>query len=293
MTMRTVGALFLAAVIGPGLAWAQHRVDEQRPAAPDARVHIENLGGSIRVIGWDREEVAVKGTLGSGADGLDFSGGPNRIQIEGDYEHPPHGGNADLEIFVPQGAEVEVEGFSANINVAKVTGQVAASTVNGDITVACDAREIRIETVNGSLDITGKAARVEAESVNGSVKVRGSSGEVEASTVNGELLVDGGTFKRASLGTVNGSIRFVGNLAASASLDIESVGGDVRLVLPADVSADFTIATFSGEIVNDLGPAAEKISRYTSEKELRFSTGSGGARVSVETLSGTVKLEKQ
>jgi len=35
------------------------------------------------------------------------------------------------------------------------------------------------------------------------------------------------------------------------------------------------------------------VSHYTSEKELEFSTGGGGARVSIHTLSGSVTLRKR
>jgi hypothetical protein len=59
------------------------------------------------------------------------------------------------------------------------------------------------------------------------------------------------------------------------------------------VSADFSASTFSGEIENELGPAAQKSSRYTSEKNLSFSTGTGGAKVSVQTLSGAIRLRKR
>ena len=41
--------------------------------ARDGRVHIENMAGTIRVIGWARDEVAVTGTLGSGAGDLGCS----------------------------------------------------------------------------------------------------------------------------------------------------------------------------------------------------------------------------
>jgi DUF4097 and DUF4098 domain-containing protein YvlB len=67
----------------------------------------------------------------------------------------------------------------------------------------------------------------------------------------------------------------------------------VELALPANVSADFSISSFSGEIENELGPPARKASRWTSEKELSFTTGSGGAKVTVETLSGDIRLRKR
>jgi len=88
-------------------------------------------------------------------------------------------------------------------------------------------------------------------------------------------------------------VRFEAGLSARATLSVESVSGGVDLLLPASLGAEFTVSTFSGAITNELGPAAEKSSRWTPEKELSFTTGSGGARITVETLSGAVNIRKR
>jgi DUF4097 and DUF4098 domain-containing protein YvlB len=291
---KTIGALVLATALAPALASAQLKVDEQRKAAPNARIEIDNQAGSIRVIGWDQQQVQVTGTLGKGAEGLDFDGSREHIEIDVESGSAvPFSIESHLEIHVPAGAHLEIEGFASQIDVSSVTGTVEASTVNGSIDVEGKASEVSVETVNGSLNIAGPARQVEADSVNGTVTIRGASGAVEASTVNGTLTVEGTTFSRASLETVNGSVRFAGALDRTATLSVESVGGSVHLELPKDVSADFSISTFSGDIHNQFGPEARRTSRWTQEKELRFSTGSAGARVSVETLSGTVTLSNK
>jgi len=286
-------AVILSLVAGPGLVWAQSKVDERRPAAPDGIVQIENTDGSTRVIGWDKGEVQVTGTLGRRAQGVEITSDSRRTRISVEVEGAPHGVKNDLEIRVPAGSRLTIESFSADITVADVTGTVEAESVNGSITVSGGARTIGVQTVNGSVLIKGPATRINAESVNGSVTIREASGEIEASTVNGELAVAGASFDRARLETVSGSLRFEGALGGRATLEVETVSGGVELILPAAVSADFSVSTFSGEIENELGPPARKSSRYTPEKELSFSTGSGGADVSVQTLSGNIALRKR
>jgi predicted membrane protein len=291
---RILGALLLVgAAASPGLTSAQEDVDARRKANPDCRVEIENMAGSIRVIGWAREEVQVTGELGRGAEGLDISGSPDDIQIEVDVHGPGFHVNSDLEIHVPAGAEVDIEAFNADITVSKVTGSVEANTVNGNIRVDGSRGEVDVQTVNGDVEVSGTATKALAESVNGTVRIRGVSGDVEALTVNGELVVTGGQLHRGSLETVAGSIRFEGGLASGADVDIESVSGEVELLLDPDVSADIQVSSFSGEIENDFGPESESVSRYTSEKELRFETGGGDARISIETLSGNVYLRRR
>ena len=44
------------------------------------------------------------------------------------------------------------------------------------------------------------------------------------------------------------------------------------------------------EPIRLIGPEARRTNQYTPEKELSFTTGGGGARVSIETFSGAVKI---
>jgi DUF4097 and DUF4098 domain-containing protein YvlB len=286
-------ALVLATVLVPAWALAQTPVDRKRPAAASGKVTIENMSGSVKVTGWDRAEVQVKGTLGEGAE-LSFAGGENQTSIEVEAEHGnPMGIKSDLEVLVPSGSSVSIEGFSSTIVVSGVTGSVSAETVNGSITQSGTAKGVELQSVNGAIEVTKASGRIQAEAVNGAVTVRDASGELEASTVNGKLLVTGGSFDRVALESVSGGVRFEAGLSAKAALSVESVSGSVELFFPAGFGAEFSVSTFSGAITNELGPAAEKSSRWTPEKELSFTTGSGGARVSVETLSGAVSIRKR
>ncbi|MCL4821948.1 MAG: DUF4097 family beta strand repeat protein [Vicinamibacteria bacterium] len=286
-------SLVFAAALAPlaPLAFAQQAVDKKLPAAPDVAVDVENPGGTVKVLGWDREEVQVTGRLDRRADGLLFDGGPRRIRIGVESSGPGFGYDSDLEIRVPHGARVSIDGFSTEIEVRDVHGAVEAESVNGSMRVSGSRGAVDLETVNGSVQFEGPATRVQASSVNGRVTVRGASGVVDAETVNGPLEVVGGTFSRADLETVNGSVLFGGSLEKGAVLDVESVSGDVELRLGAPVDADFTIGTFSGRVDNRLSDArAEKVSLWTEEKELRFSVGAGSAKVTIETLSGSITI---
>lgn len=295
MKVKLVLSVSVAAALGLAApcAQAQQKVEARRAAAADALVEIDNPAGSITVTGWDRNEVMVAGDLGAGASGLDFTGSGSRIRIGVDTERNPHGVISSLQIQVPRRSRLQIESFAGSIVVAESSGTISAETVNGSITIGGQAKEISAESVNGSVQIAGASTHTRAETVNGSVIVRGASGELDASTVNGRLEVSGGTFDRAHLETVSGSLSFDGGLASGATLEAETVSGSVTLVLPAGVAADFSVSTFSGGIDNALGPPAARVGEHTTEKELEFSTGGGGASVSVHTLSGGITLRKK
>jgi DUF4097 and DUF4098 domain-containing protein YvlB len=287
-------AAFVVAVLGVAPAWlsAQSTVDQKRPAAPDGIVSIENMAGSVKVVGWDKSEVQVRGSIGDGGE-LSFTGGGKRTHVEIESDRNPMGVKSDLEVFVPAGSSVEVEGFQASISVAGVVGAVTAETVNGSISHSGAARQVELQSVNGSIDVAKASGRVQAEAVNGSVVLKDVSGDLEASTVNGKLHVIGGAYDRVQIESVAGNVRFDAGLSSRATLSIETVSGPVELLLPGNVSAEFQVSSFSGAIANELGPAAEKRHKWTPQTEISFSTGSAGARITIETLSGAIQIRKR
>lgn len=289
---RTIAAAVLAVAAPAAPPALAAQVDERRPAAADGLVEIENPAGSVRVVGWGKAEVAVTGALGRRAS-LNLTGDGRRTRVEVEVEGHPHATRSDIEVRVPAGSRLSVESFASSIVVSEVTGPVTAETVNGSVSIAGSVKEVSAESVNGSVEVSGSPTRVHAGTVNGALTIRGARGELTASTVNGEVrVVAGGTFERAQLESVSGAIHFEGALAPRADLRAQTVSGEVELVLPASVAADFTVSTFSGNIDTDFGQARYRTGRHSPQKELTFSTGGGGAKVAIETLSGSITLRR-
>jgi len=291
-TVAVAASAVLALLAMPAVASAQYKLDEKRAASPDGSVEIENAVGSIRVIGWNRPEIAVTGSLGAGAEGLDFSGGPKRARIEVEVEGNPHSVSSDLEIHLPAGSRIEINSFSASVSVTDVTGTVSAETMSGSISVSGAAREVSAHTVQGAIDVTGPIPSVEAEGVNGPITVKGATGTVSASTVDGRLSLTGTSFARAEIQGVSAPILFEGSLAKDADLSVQTVSGSVSLTLPASLSAEVSISTFSGAVQNDFGDTTPSRSRHGRRSD-EFTIGAGDARISIETLSGTIALRKK
>jgi len=268
-------------------------VDERREAAADGVVEIENIAGSVKVMGWNEAAVQVTGTLASGAE-LEFESSGKRTTIEVEVEgHNPMEAASDLEVRVPAGSRLEIEGVRLDVEVSGVTGSVEVETVEGGITQAGAAKEVSLQSVMGTVDVTGATGHIQAETVNGTVTIRESSGQLEASTVNGELVVSDGPFERVALESVAGEIRFEADLTAQARLDIETVSGSVELFVSPGIKAEFALSSFSGGLENELGIGTVEQESLVPAKELNFSTGAGGARISVETLSGNVHIRKR
>lgn len=297
---RALWTLAVALALGVPAA-AQSRIDERRPAAPDGVVEIENAAGSIKVIGWNREEIQVTGTLGARAEGLDFVSRPLRARIQVEVQGNPNRVTSDLEIRVPAASRLQIESHSASIEIRDVSGRVKAESITGTISVAGSSAEVEVESVSGAITVSAPAQRVRASNVNAGITVRGASGVVDAETVNGRLEIQGGAFQEARFQTVNGPLSFDGQLPTGATLDVETVNGSIELRLPAGLGADFSISSWGGEIESDfaiqLGPGSIRGGRGRRhdghEKELHFTTGGGGAKVAITTLNGPITLRKK
>lgn len=292
-TLQTILlSLLLALLLTPAVRAAKP-VDETRAANPDARISIENVAGSVRVTGWDGNEVHVTGTVGDATEGLSVTGGPDHLSIEVEIPRGNHGGDvsADLEIQVPAGCQLEVETVSASIDATELSGRAELSSVSGSITLAGRPSGADVETVSGAIQIRGSGTPVDVESVSGSITLTGVAGQVDVSTVDGSIAVTSEEIRRGDFEAVSGDIRISGALAADAHLDIEGHSSSITLAVPSGTSARFDVTTFSGDIDNGLGPAAESAGGYAPGKSLEFTLGSGSAEVSIETFSGNVVLK--
>ena len=95
---RAALALVTALALPAGLA-AGTTVDQKHPAAPDGEVTIENMAGSIKVTGWDRAEVQVRGTIADSAE-LEITGSERKLHVEVSPERNPMA-KSDIEVMVP------------------------------------------------------------------------------------------------------------------------------------------------------------------------------------------------
>ena len=268
-------------------ALAQEEIDLSKSASSDGSVEISNISGSIRVIGWDRDEVKVTGTLGKGVERLDFDVDGRETEIEVVY--PKFGRNvksSHLEIHVPEKSLVAVETVSASIDVSKVQGNVQLESVSGDVTVTGEPSDLEAQSVSGKVRISVSTMEVEIESVSGKIELEGTIQEIGAATVSGGIEIEVSGSRRLEVESVSGSIHFIGDLAKNGDYNFDAFSGTTILELPSNVNADFEIDTFSGSIENTF--ANEKSSGSKS-----FTIGSGGADVTIDTFSGFVKIVKK
>ena len=290
---KALAAVAAVTAFAAGPAWAERMVDESADAHPRGEVDIANTAGQVTVTGWDHEQVKVSGELGAGAERLLFEADGRRTEIKVIL---PRGsssrGSSDLEVMVPKGSRVSINGVSAEIMIREVEGALRLQTVSGEIDVEVYGEDVEAKTVSGQITIRGQEvpALLVLNTVSGDADISRIRGELVANSVTGDLDISSAELARARIRTTNGDIDLSTGLAEDGRVDMEAINGDLRLDIINDVNAEFDIETFNGSINNDFGPDAEAVSRYTPGKSLRFTEGDGSSRVRIKTLNGTISL---
>lgn len=282
-------SMALAVLTSVGAAEAQQRIAQARPISPDAYIKIWSLEGSVRVIGWDRDTVAVTGTADAGAGSFFLHGDRDsgKIGFQGGS-----GSRADLEVRVPARSTVWVKTSSASVEVSGVTGAADLYSVTGRIQVNGQMRQLYAESMGGGIELVASAPSIRAKTGGGSIRLRGSGADVSLSTVDGSMSIAAPQFQRGRFESISGNILFDGDLDRGGSTTFQSHSGTVELRLPATASLDFLLSTYEGEVQSDFAMPPFGGSRDLRGSELAFSNGSGGADVTVRTYSGRIVLRQ-
>ena len=161
---------------------------------------------------------------------------------------------------------------SGNVDLRTASGDVLLETGSGDLTVsAVQGTSLRLETGSGNVTITdGKAGTLHVETGSGDIEATGSSG-------------DDVSFETGS-GNVDVSL-----VTTFRSLSVQTGSGDVTLRVPPTVGAEVDLDTGSGDI--DLGDLTLQVRRIEHD-HITGTLGDGKGRLSVETGSGNVRLQK-
>jgi len=273
------------------------RIEVRRLVTPTVSVRFSGSFATLRIVGWAHDSVAITGTVPADARFETGWAGSESERVGGmkGYLEPadPKGVTlpaGEIEIRVPERARVWSKAGSASIDVSGVRGGLDLAIVGGSIRVAGSPSELRVDAMDGTIEIVGTPQWLRAKSASGDIVVRGGSEDAAISTVSGALRVGDGRFERLRLESVAGAVTFAGELARGAALDIDSHGGDVELLTTRKQGADYELSSIAGRIENRWGTPAPVVGREGRGMSLAFSTAGGGARITVRSFKGTIRL---
>lgn len=286
--MKTYMAGWAALLLAAPLH-GQTVVERTLPFAPDGAFRVMVMEGTVRARPWDRDSVRVVARLGAEARGGFYMG----VSPKGDGGKMAveDGGPAEVEVFLPRGASVWIKTSGGSIDVAGIDGTVDVFSVTGAIRLGGSPRSLHAESMGGALVLDGAPRVARIRTGAGAIQVRGGGSDLTLSSVSGDIVVAGtAPLRRALVETVSGRVLVRAALSTGSTLVVNSHDGAVDLVLPAGTDAEFVVSTLEGELHNRLTGRGARKTTGLRGRELSFTSGFGGAEVTVRTFSGAVTV---
>jgi len=210
-----------------------------------------------------------------------------------------HNINGDISAEAATGNEVEVSAVKhagrrgdpdeVLIRVAERDGNAVVCVIypNSNTDENCEEHRGNDTEVDFTVRVP-RGVALSANAVNGDVEATGLTADVEATSVNGAVRMetDGGD---ATASSVNGSVTAIVRSLGQRTLKFSSVNGSVNLSLPAGINADIDAQTVNGSIDTDF-PVS--VRGRMSPRHIAGTIGTGGRRLDLETVNGSIRLRK-
>ncbi|HSK20826.1 MAG TPA: hypothetical protein VK912_16855 [Longimicrobiales bacterium] len=297
MRRRFAAVLLVAAGLAAATALpasAQRVINERFAAAPDGYVRVQNIAGSIKLIGWDRDSIAVTGKVhDTPAERFEVHRSGDGVKIGLWDTTVERAEPSYIEVRVPARSRVWVRTGSAAVFVEGVSGTLDVNAVGGDIEVRGAPAEVFAESMTGRLTLDVRTSVARAKTVTGAILLRGTIADATATSVSGNVLLEDAFVRRGSFESVDGELRFVGELRRGASLDFVTHAGAVEFLLPAATDAEFRYSTYEGGLRSEFKTPIRSSSSKIKGSEQNFVLGQGGAQVSVRTFRGRLTVRSR
>jgi DUF4097 and DUF4098 domain-containing protein YvlB len=256
---------------------------------PRGTVNVECPGGDIEVTGTERNEIVVHAKNESG--GIRFTSSGANATLEPSSSR----GCSDARFVLsgPAGVHLVAHTWSGSLTVRGVHGDVEAHAQSGDVDVRDAGGHLEAESLSGDVTVEATRGDVVLHSLSGDVSLTGARGNAEVETVSGDIELHDIVARQVRTSTTSGDVTFAGAILGDGRYEFSTHSGELQLELPANVGAQLSLSTFSGEI-DTAFPITIRAGQHdigvSTSKKLNFSLGSGSARIIAETFSGNVTL---
>jgi hypothetical protein len=201
--------------------------------------------GSIRVQGWDGNDVKVTARLQANGESdadaqallkdIRITSDGRRVSSEGpDSDRGRRSGwSASYVVMVPRRFDLSLEAYNGSLGVDGVTGKLDLGTHNGSVTLTDVGGDVHARTQNGSLNVrlagtSWSGEGLDAVTQNGSVRLAvpaSYAATLETGTVNGRINTDipitvQGRISRQLSVPLNGGGRTIRAMTTNGSVNI-------------------------------------------------------------------------
>jgi DUF4097 and DUF4098 domain-containing protein YvlB len=261
------------------------------------RLSLETINGSVEIIGWERDAVAVTGNKYASKEDvmkaikIDAASQSDSLSIR--VVRPVENNcncGASFQLKVPRKILLDL--------VRSSNGSVRVESVDGKARLVSSNGSVKIWAVNGDVDITTSNASIEVGQFQGAAMLRTSNGRIKADGVKGTFeavtsnaSIDA-TIQEPANGvpiaakSSNGSVTLALLSWKNNPVRVTTSNASVNLRLPDGVNAQLTADTSNGSISSDFEMTTNKFGKTHVEAKL----GSGGPAIDLNTSNGSIRL---
>ena len=270
-------------------ARATSKLDTTVTISKDGTVDLQLVSGEIIVNAGSGNQVRIHAWSERGV--LEFSASPSRVSLD---VHSQRGrmGDTRYEVTVPTGVRLQLKSVSGQITTHGVGGELEAGAVSGDIDVSDATGRVELQSVSGDVRADRVSGEVRVDAVSGDVSIGRITGTLEVETVSGEMTLEQAKLSSLRSETVSGDLTYDGTLDPSGRYEFHSQSGDIRLRIPANAGGTVRVETFSGDIDSDFQLTMQPGGSGGRPRRQEFTFGKGGSRITAETFSGDINIEK-
>jgi hypothetical protein len=228
------------------------------PVNGPVTVIVEQVGGDLQVVGWERAEVTAKTD-------------DNALQLVMEAEVMRTRSDGDLIIYLARDAALRILNVGGDADLRAVAGMIEITSVGGDLQMR-NVGAVQIVSVGGDLSLRGCSGAFQARSVGGDASLHEIKGDVVL-TVGADL------YLRGPEGNVTAR---VGSDAAlylhpqpGKTVNVQA-GSDILLRLPAKTDVELDLQGCDDESIRVDLPGVEPVQMGMSRAVVM---GSGGAKI--------------
>jgi DUF4097 and DUF4098 domain-containing protein YvlB len=238
-TMKLKALILFLSFFFLGFICSAETIEKEFKVSPGKKLDVDlKTGGSLKIVGWDKDIVRVKSYL-RGRDAKDCkveveeeSGG---VRIYSYYEGRRNNYSSDLdfEINVPNKFNLSLETMGGGITIDNVEGTIDGRTMGGPLDLTGLKGSLDLTTMGGRISLTNSDVDGRVKTMGGQVLVEDVTGDVKATSQGGNVIqrrVKGRSGKgiedEVSIKTMGGDINVDD---APEGTDVHTMGGDIHI----------------------------------------------------------------
>ena len=285
--------LIFTGITFSGTCLAGEKINQSLSVETTGIVYVNIPRGLVNIQGWDKPKVMIQGELDDTTKRLIFKSENNKTFIKIDTEGQQHWGDSSvLSIFIPQQFKLRFKGIDTSFTLSKLNSDIEGKSINGDLMVKKSHGKIKLSVVSGNVTLIESSGFAKIESVSGMVNFSGDFEQAYLKSISGDIKADVSGTDNLTIKNISGDTQISGQAKNKAQLELSSVSGDILYKVTDELNAECEVVSqFGGEINNQLTDDLP-IEGNLNKKTLSFISGDGSGRLSMNTINGSVSIEK-